>query len=534
MINNNQAGSVNLAVLKSMGVFGKASGRMDDRQAHAELTRMENESNVIAALLVSVVKKLAAVDMMLQSQSKMYQYEYNQQQLATRELAIENVAPDATAVGSMGPSGMELIQRTGILGNVLKLTAIAGIASLMSAYDSITKSMGGMFDILGSAASDINESAAGRTPTTPAEQAKERVQQRELRPLQQARPATREKDAEKKEISPRIESEQRVSAPSLAGGAAAAGAAAEMAPQITAPKNRADDILREPNAPDVPPGTPPPSPPPSSPPGSPPSGSPAVPVQPDMTPPKNISDKTTEPIANSKNRGDGYGNRPRHPISGKQNVMHEGIDFPRPQGTPIYAFADGVVQNFTTQDTPRARSGFLSGGYGVCILLRHEELGVDSFYGHMISKETLALWKKSGMAVGKRVKKGDIIGYVGTTGQSTGNHLHFEIRSFEGKKMNPTPWLAEAKRQAAAGRPVKDIQMAALEKQQRTIRSRTATNPNVQLAAVVPPSKNAAPQQRSAVLSAKSVLDDYRDAFGLGEKHSESTSPKQDMVVGFA
>lgn len=526
MINNNQAGSVNLAVLKSMGVFGKASGRMDDRQAHAELTRMENESNVIAALLVSVVKKLAAVDMMLQSQSKMYQYEYNQQQLATRELAIENVAPDATAVGSMGPSGMELIQRTGILGNVLKLTAIAGIASLMSAYDSITKSMGGMFDILGSAASDINESAAGRTPTTPAEQAKERVQQRELRPLQQARPATREKDAEKKEISPRIESEQRVSAPSLAGGAAAAGAAAEMAPQITAPKNRADDILREPSTPDVPPGTPPPSPPPSSPPGSPPSGSPAVPVKPDTTPPKNIGDHASDVVPNQpKNPNSGYGTR-RDPFTGEQK-FHTGFDFAKPAGTPIYAFADGVVQNFTTQDTPRARSGFKSGGYGICVLLRHGQLGIDSFYGHM---SKLA----SGMAVGKKYSKGEVIGYVGTTGQSTGNHLHFEIRNFDETRQNPEPWLKGAKRQAAAGPPTKDIQMAALEKQQRTIRSRTATNPNVQLAAVVPPSKNAAPQQRSAVLSAKSVLDDYRDAFGLGEKHSESTSPKQDMVVGFA
>jgi murein DD-endopeptidase MepM/ murein hydrolase activator NlpD len=524
MINNNQAGSVNLAVLKSMGVFGKASGRMDDRQAHAELTRMENESNVIAALLVSVVKKLAAVDMMLQSQSKMYQYEYNQQQLATRELAIENVAPDATAVGSMGPSGMELIQRTGILGNVLKLTAIAGIASLMSAYDSITKSMGGMFDILGSAASDINESAAGRTPTTPAEQAKERVQQRELRPLQQARPATREKDAEKKEISPRIESEQRVSAPSLAGGAAAAGAAAEMAPQITAPKNRADDILREPDAPDVPPGTPPPSPPPSSPPGSPPSGSPAVPVKPDMTPPKNISDNTHEPVAGAaKGINSGFGRR-RDPFTGEFE-KHGGVDIRKPLGTPVYAFADGYVYEFRTQNDPPG-GGY--NGYGKCIRLRHEKLGVDSFYGHLSELS-------SKISSGAKVSKGDIIGYVGSSGKSTGSHLHFEIRSFGNKKMDPVPWLRGAKQEQISAAPqTRDIQMAALEKQKRTVRSRAATNPNVQLAAVVPPSKNAAPQQRSAVLSAKSVLDDYRDAFGLGEKHSESTSPKQDMVFGFA
>jgi murein DD-endopeptidase MepM/ murein hydrolase activator NlpD len=523
MINNNQAGSINLAVLKSMGAFGKASGRMDDRQAHAELTRMEKESNVIAALLVSVVKKLAAVDMMLQAQSKMYQYEYNQQQSATRELAIENVAPDATAVGSMGPSGMELIQRTGILGNVLKLTAIAGIASLMSAYDSITKSMGGMFDLLGSAASDINEGAAGKTPTTPAEQAKERVQQRELRPLQQAMPVARERntekrerDAEKKEISPRMEGAP-IAAPTLA---ATPGLTGEAAPsQLTQPKLNPGSILQPQTEPETP--TPTTTPPP---PGSPPpSGSPAVPVQPDMTPPKNISDKTQEPVAGaSKSQGDGYGMRPRHPVSGKRNVMHEGIDFPRPYKTPVYAFADGYVIHYNLVNARPER------GYGTCIRLRHEQLGVDSFYGHL---SKLA----EDISSGKRVKKGDVIGYVGSTGVSTGNHLHFEIRTFDGKKINPMPWLKGASReQAAAGPPTKDIQMAALEKQKRTIRSRTATNPNVQLAAVVPPSKNAAPQQRSAVLSAKSVLDDYRDAFGLGEKHSESASPKQDMVLGFA
>lgn len=517
MINNNQAGTINLAVLKSMGAFGKTAGRNDQRQTDAMLARIEKESNVIAALLVSVVKKLAAVDMMLQVQSKMYQYEYNQQQSASRELAIENVAPDASPVDSTGPNGIELIQRTGILGNVLKLAAIAGISSIMSAYESVTKSLGGMFDLLGSAASDINQNAAGGPPTTPTERAKERMQQREvLRPIQQTRPSTPQKEREAREVSPRIEGAP-IASSSVAGVPGLASEAA--ASQVQQPKLNPNSIL-QPEVEPQPPSTPPsPSPPSPSPPAT-----PVRPSEPDLTPPKNISDKTREPVAGAASGiNSGYGMRD-HPVY-KRRAMHQGVDIAKPPRTPVYAFADGYVFDLRFQND---RKGGGYSGYGKCIRLRHENLGVDSFYAHL---DNIA----PGVVKGKRVNKGDLIGYVGKTGATTGYHLHFEIRTYDDKQINPVPWLRGSKQeQAAAGPPTKDIQMAALEKQRRTVRSRTATSPNVQLAAATSPSKGSSPQQRSAVLSAKSVLDDYRDAFGLGDKHNESKSPQQDVMLGFA
>ena len=102
----------------------------------------------------------------------------------------------------------------------------------------------------------------------------------------------------------------------------------------------------------------------------------------------------------------GYGMR-RHPIQG-YNKMHKGIDFAASTGTPIYAAGDGTIQ----------RAGRFS-GYGNYVRIRHNGQ-ISTAYGHMsrIAK---------GMEIGKRVRQGEVIGYVGATGAATGPHLHYEV-----------------------------------------------------------------------------------------------------------
>ncbi|MBN1907890.1 MAG: M23 family metallopeptidase [Deltaproteobacteria bacterium] len=111
----------------------------------------------------------------------------------------------------------------------------------------------------------------------------------------------------------------------------------------------------------------------------------------------------------------GYGMR-RHPILGYTR-MHKGLDFAAPSGTPIMAAGDGVIE-FAGK----------KGGYGNYIRIRHAN-GYQTVYGHM---------KKfaSGIKKGVRVKQGSIIGYVGSTGISTGPHLHYEVL-YNKKNVNP-------------------------------------------------------------------------------------------------
>jgi murein DD-endopeptidase MepM/ murein hydrolase activator NlpD len=98
-------------------------------------------------------------------------------------------------------------------------------------------------------------------------------------------------------------------------------------------------------------------------------------------------------------------------------VMHQGIDLAAEPGTPVHAAADGVV----TGAAP-------NGGYGNCIEIEHEEK-LSTLYGHLSSFVP-------GIAPGVHVQKGDLIGFVGNTGRSTGPHLHFELRS-NGKPTDP-------------------------------------------------------------------------------------------------
>ena len=105
----------------------------------------------------------------------------------------------------------------------------------------------------------------------------------------------------------------------------------------------------------------------------------------------------------------------KHPILGF-NKMHRGTDFAAPMGTPIMASGDGVVK----------KAGWCGGG-GNCVKIRHNST-YQTVYAHM---SKFARGIKSGV----RVKQGQVIGYVGSTGKSTGPHLHYEVL-INGKRVN--------------------------------------------------------------------------------------------------
>ncbi|MEM6781389.1 MAG: peptidoglycan DD-metalloendopeptidase family protein [Pseudomonadota bacterium] len=111
----------------------------------------------------------------------------------------------------------------------------------------------------------------------------------------------------------------------------------------------------------------------------------------------------------------GFGMR-KHPILG-YNKMHKGVDFAAPRGTPIYAAGDGVVERASR-----------NGAYGHYVRIRHNSK-LKTAYAHLHRY-------KSGIKPGKRVKQGQVIGYVGSTGRSTGPHLHYEV-IMNGKQVNP-------------------------------------------------------------------------------------------------
>jgi murein DD-endopeptidase MepM/ murein hydrolase activator NlpD len=96
--------------------------------------------------------------------------------------------------------------------------------------------------------------------------------------------------------------------------------------------------------------------------------------------------------------------------------LHAGLDFAAPQGTPIYATADGVV---TT-------AGNTNNGYGNHVVINHG-YGYETLYGHMVRVKAKA---------GQRVKRGEVIGWVGSTGKSTGPHCHYEVHK-NGQKIDP-------------------------------------------------------------------------------------------------
>jgi murein DD-endopeptidase MepM/ murein hydrolase activator NlpD len=103
-------------------------------------------------------------------------------------------------------------------------------------------------------------------------------------------------------------------------------------------------------------------------------------------------------------------------------AMHAGVDIPGPLGTPIYATADGMV----------ARAERAS-GYGNLVELNHGK-GIETRYGHL---------SKILVAPNSRVKRGQLIALMGSTGRSTGSHLHYEVR-IDGRAVNPAPFLQSA------------------------------------------------------------------------------------------
>lgn len=114
----------------------------------------------------------------------------------------------------------------------------------------------------------------------------------------------------------------------------------------------------------------------------------------------------------------GYGYRSAPTRGASRN--HKGIDIPGPVGTPIYATADGLI----------GRAQWVS-GYGKFVEINHGN-SVQTRYGHLSAMNVMP---------GQRIKKGDILGYMGSTGRSTGSHLHYEVR-IAGEAINPSAFLA--------------------------------------------------------------------------------------------
>ncbi|MEP7350914.1 MAG: M23 family metallopeptidase [Sphingorhabdus sp.] len=117
----------------------------------------------------------------------------------------------------------------------------------------------------------------------------------------------------------------------------------------------------------------------------------------------------------------GFGNRNAPTRGASRN--HKGIDIPGPVGTPIYATADGMI----------GRAQWVS-GYGKYVEINHGN-AVQTRYGHLSAMN---------VQPGQRIKKGDILGFMGSTGRSTGSHLHYEVR-IAGEAINPTAFLSPVK-----------------------------------------------------------------------------------------
>ncbi len=121
-----------------------------------------------------------------------------------------------------------------------------------------------------------------------------------------------------------------------------------------------------------------------------------------------ISNKSMKRVAS----GFGYRIDPLY----KDFRLHAGLDFSAPTGTPIYATSDGVVQ----------QAGFSTDGYGNKVVINHG-YGFQTLYAHMVRVKAKP---------GQSVKRGEVIGYVGSTGKSTGSHLHYEVIK-RGAKVDP-------------------------------------------------------------------------------------------------
>jgi len=120
-----------------------------------------------------------------------------------------------------------------------------------------------------------------------------------------------------------------------------------------------------------------------------------------------------------------FGMRTHPVLGGRRN--HKGVDLAAPTGTPVYATADGLI----------GRADWFS-SYGNYVQIEHGA-ELETRYGHL---------SRIAVSAGDRVHKGDLIGYVGSTGRSTGPHLHYEVR-VAGDAVNPIPYMVESEAQLA-------------------------------------------------------------------------------------
>ena len=144
-----------------------------------------------------------------------------------------------------------------------------------------------------------------------------------------------------------------------------------------------------------------------------------------------ISIPSAQPLHATYNFTSGFGVR-SDPFRGRA-AMHPGVDLAGPMGTPVYATADGIV----------ARSEWNNGGYGNLVEIDHGQ-GIQTRYGHL--SRLIA-------QPGQSIHRGDLIGLMGSTGRSTGSHLHYEVR-IDGRAVNPIPFLQSTDMLAALQRRV--------------------------------------------------------------------------------
>jgi murein DD-endopeptidase MepM/ murein hydrolase activator NlpD len=156
-----------------------------------------------------------------------------------------------------------------------------------------------------------------------------------------------------------------------------------------------------------------------------------------------------KPVNNAMMRS-GFGGR-RHPILG-YTKMHTGVDWATPYGTPIFASGNGVVEKVGWE-----------GGYGKYVRLKHNN-GYETAYGHMSAFA-------KGMEPGKRVRQGQVIGFVGSTGMSTGAHVHYEIL-VNGRFVDPM------RVKLPRGRSLEGPVMASFEKERDRLDTQMSTRGN--------------------------------------------------------
>ena len=170
-----------------------------------------------------------------------------------------------------------------------------------------------------------------------------------------------------------------------------------------------------------------------------------------------------KPVSNAIMRS-GFGGR-RHPILG-YTKMHTGVDWAAPYGTPIFASGNGTIEKVGWE-----------GGYGKYIRIKHPN-GYETAYGHMTAFA-------KGMEPGKRVRQGQVIGFVGSTGLSTGAHVHYEIL-VNGRFVDPM------RIRLPRGRSLEGSMLAGFEQERDRVESLMATRPGARVADQATPAQKTA------------------------------------------